>query len=91
MELAELDVRELGADLVRQNGPSSDRPPRVRRALPERRAAARGQDHRTRPDGPSFGDHTEACLAVAPERLGGGALLNLDALVRRGHPGKAVG
>ncbi len=50
VELAELEVGELGADLVSEDRAGPDRSPRVRRPLPERRPAARGQDHRPCPD-----------------------------------------
>ncbi len=67
VELAELEVGEVGAGGGGHRRPGADRPPGVGGAPPERRGAAGGQHGRRRGDRPVVGEDAVAALAVAPE------------------------
>ena len=83
VELAELEVGELGAGGCGQHRPGADRPPGVGRPAPERRGAAGREHGRRRGDRAAVGDHAVAALAVAPERQRRGPLADLDPRSRR--------
>ena len=78
VELAELQVGELGPGRVRHHRAGADRPPGVGGPGPQRRRAAGGEDRRAGADRPGVGDDAVAALAVAPEGEGRGALRDLD-------------
>ena len=70
VELAELEVGELGAGGVGEHRAGADRAPAGSWCAPQRRAAAGRQHRRRRGDRAAVGDHPGAALAVAPQRDG---------------------
>src|SRR5262249_60776061 len=66
VELDELEVRERGAGAIGEDEPLTERSARVRRALPERRIAAGGEDGRGRRHGAGVGDDADTAAAAHP-------------------------
>ncbi len=85
VELAELEVGQVGARGARQRRPGADRAPGVGGPPPERRGAAGREHGRRRRDRAGVGQHAVAALAVAPQRHGGGALADRDSRLGGDH------
>ncbi len=77
VELAELEIGEVGPRRPRENLPGADRPPGVGRPPPQGRGAARREKSRRGGDRALVGDHPVAALSVAPQRQRRGALARL--------------
>ena len=67
MELDELEVGERGAGTVRGRHALADGSCRVRRPLPQRRRASRGEQRRACRDRAAVGHDPDAALVVAPD------------------------
>ena len=85
VELAELEVGEVGAGGGGEHRAGADRAARVGRPPPQRRRAAGGEHRRRRRDRARVGDHPVAALAVAPQRQRRGPLQHLDPLLGGDH------
>ncbi len=66
VELAELQIRQVGPGGVGEHGTGPDRAPGIGRAAPERRPAPGGQHRGPRLDAAALRDHPGAASAVAP-------------------------
>ncbi len=85
MELAELEVGELGARHRGHRRAGADRSPRVRGSPPEGGGAPSGE-HRCRcADRPGLGEQSVTARPVAPQRRHRGPLAHLDARLGRDH------
>src|SRR6185436_2227525 len=91
VELAELEVGQLRAGAVGEDRAGADRAARVRRTLPERGAAAGGENGRERADRSAIGEDPVAAPALRPERQGRGVLEHLDPLVSGDELGEPAG
>ena len=83
MELHELEVGELGARRAREQQARAVGAGRVGGARPQRRGAARGEDHRARGDGAAVvaGDAGDAAVVAGEQRAHAAALQDLDPLL----------
>src|SRR3954454_5709743 len=90
MELAELEVRELGPGRVCEDGSGADRAPWVGGPLPQGRAASGREHGRPSRDRPGVGDHSGADGAVAPQGERRGLLQDVNAPVGSDQLGEAA-
>jgi len=91
VELAELQIRQVGAGGVGEEGAGPDGSPGVGRSTPQRRATAGGQDRRSGRQGAVPREHAGAAFPVAPQGDHRAAFENLDARLRRHELDQPVG